>query len=267
VPFTPSHVAAVLPFAKTPLLPAALVIGSMAPDLFFYVPLPIGRSFTHRWLGVVTVDLAFGIALFVLWQLAFRTPLVDFGPLPARQRIAAMAWTGLRARGTSWSRLVLLLVVSVLIGTTTHVVWDSFTHRDWVAYHLPWLLTQWGPRPVYEWGQYFSSLFGAVVVLIWTIRWWRRTTPVEAAPTRVTSLARILFWITVLGIGLAAGLALWIPGILRGDSPVFEPLVFRTVTVGLAAAGLTAVVWCAGWWIRRPPVIADEGARRQSVTP
>ncbi|MDQ1552494.1 MAG: hypothetical protein QOD50_1916 [Actinomycetota bacterium] len=252
VPFTPSHVAAVLPFAGTPLLPAALVIGSMGPDLFYYVPLPIDRSFTHSWLGVVTVDLVLGVALFVLWQLVFRTPLIDFMPLAARRRIAAMPWSGIRPRGMSWARLGILLVVSVLIGTATHVVWDSFTHPDWVVYQLSWLRQQWGPNPVYEWAQYFSSVFGAAVVLIWTIRWWRRTRPVDAAATRISRLARVLAWVSVLGIGLVVALAIWVPEILKGQSPVFAALVFRTVTVGLAAAGLAALLWSLAWWLLRP---------------
>jgi hypothetical protein len=38
VPFTPSHAAAVLPFLRTPLTASALVIGSITPDLPFYLP-------------------------------------------------------------------------------------------------------------------------------------------------------------------------------------------------------------------------------------
>jgi hypothetical protein len=251
VPFTPSHVAAIVPFAKTPLLPAALVIGSMAPDLFFYVPLPISRGFTHSWLGAVTVDLGVSVALFVLWQLVFRRPMVDFAPRSAQRRIAAMPWSGVRPAGMSWPLLALLLVASVLLGTATHIVWDWFTHPDWVVHQIPWLQQQWGPKPVYEWAQYFSSAFGAVVVLIWTIRWWRRTRPVDAPSTRLRPVARVLVWATVLGIGLAAALVIWIAGILQGESAVYESLVFHTVTVGIAAAALTAVLWSAVWWMLR----------------
>jgi hypothetical protein len=255
VPFTPSHVAAILPFAKTPLLPAALVIGSMAPDLFFYIPLPIPRDFTHSWLGVVTVDLGFGILFYLLWELVFRKPVVDFTPLPARRRIAAMmlrsGWAGLRPPAMSWPAFVVVLAASVLIGTATHVIWDDFTHYDWVVQQLPWLRQQWGSKPVYKWAQYFSSVFGAVVVLIWTAVWWRRTKPADAPRTRLSSPARIIAWATVVAAGLATSLAIWISGIVAGTSPLDDILVFRTVTVGIAAAGLVALLWCLVWWLLR----------------
>ncbi|MEE2045837.1 DUF4184 family protein, partial [Nocardiopsis tropica] len=38
MPFTLSHVAAVLPLARTRLPPAALVVGSVVPDLPYYLP-------------------------------------------------------------------------------------------------------------------------------------------------------------------------------------------------------------------------------------
>jgi membrane-bound metal-dependent hydrolase YbcI (DUF457 family) len=253
MPFTPSHVAAVLPFARTPLYPAALVIGSMGPDLFYYVPLPISRTFTHSLAGVFTVDLALGILGFVLWQLVFRRPLVDYAPLGVRRRIAAIPWDGMRPRGAAWWRVALILLASVLLGTLTHVLWDSFTHAGATATAIGWLDDQWGPLPAYKWAQYFSTVFGAVVIVIWAIVWWRRTTPTDAAATRVTSRLRLAAWVTVLGIGLGVALVVWIPlGILRGISAVNPTLLFHTTTIGIAAAGLIALIWSVAWWAARP---------------
>jgi hypothetical protein len=50
MPFTPSHIAAALRFLRTPLIPAAVVVGTMAPD----------RDLSHSVLGLVTVDLLVG---------------------------------------------------------------------------------------------------------------------------------------------------------------------------------------------------------------
>jgi hypothetical protein len=46
----------------------------------------------------------------------------------------------------------------------------------------------------------------------------------------------------LLRIGLAVAQAIWLPENVKGRSPVFAALVFRTITVGLAAAGLAAVL-------------------------
>jgi hypothetical protein len=61
MPFTTSHVAAILPFARA-LVPAALVVGSMAPDLFYSVPTDVSRELSHSLPGFITVDLALGLA-------------------------------------------------------------------------------------------------------------------------------------------------------------------------------------------------------------
>ena len=56
MPFTPSHAVVALPFIRTPLVPAAIAIGAMAPDLPLFVrglPLHYGR--THD-LGVASGD-------------------------------------------------------------------------------------------------------------------------------------------------------------------------------------------------------------------
>ena len=59
MPFTPSHAAAVLPFLRTPLPASALVIGSVAPDLPYYLPVDLPWD-THTASAVVTVDLLLG---------------------------------------------------------------------------------------------------------------------------------------------------------------------------------------------------------------
>ncbi len=53
MPFTPSHAAAVLPFLRTPLPASALVIGSIAPDLPFHLPVDFPWR-THTAQAVVT---------------------------------------------------------------------------------------------------------------------------------------------------------------------------------------------------------------------
>jgi hypothetical protein len=53
MPFTPSHAVIALPFVRTPLVPAAIAIGAMAPDLPLFVrglPLHYGVTHSFAWL-------------------------------------------------------------------------------------------------------------------------------------------------------------------------------------------------------------------------
>lgn len=250
MPFTPSHVAAILPFLRTPLPPAGLAIGAMMPDLFYYVPLDIPRGFTHSWLGVVSIDLAFALALFFLWEFVFRAPVIDFAPSWVRSRMSTRYRmpTTLKALGT----FAALLVGAVLLGSATHVAWDSLTHAGPVATALK-LDADAGPLPLYKWGQHLSSAVGAIALVAFTFFWWRRTEPHPSAPTRLTEFQRRAGIVLVLASGLAVALTVWIRGIARGHSPVENQLIFYTVTVGLAAAALCVVILSIVWWtVRRP---------------
>ena len=250
MPFTPSHGAAILPFARTPMPPAALAIGAMVPDLFYYVPIDIPRGFTHSWLGVVTVDLAFALVLFFLWEFVFRAPVIDFAPGWVRSRMSTryrMPST-LKALGifAAW------LVGAVLVGSATHLIWDSLTHAGPVASALK-LDARVGDLRVYSLAQYASSAVGAVALAVFTFFWWRRTEPHPAAPTRLTGSQRRHGILLVLASGLIVALVIWIRGIIRGHSPVEGELVFYTVTIGLAAAALVAVIVSIVWWTVRKP--------------
>ena len=244
MPFTPSHIAAVLPFARTPLQPAALALGAMVPDLFYYVPLDVPRGLTHSWLGVVTIDLAAALVLFFLWEFVFRAPVIDFGPLWLRRRMSTryrMPQT-LKALGI----FAALLAGAALLGSATHVVWDSLTHAGPVVDALRL-------NGVYRVAQHVSTVVGLLALGVFTLFWCRRTEPRDSAPSRLSGAQRRNGVLLVLASGLVVALVVWIRGIVRGWTPVDSELVFYTVTIGLAAAALCAVILCVIWWtVRRP---------------
>ena len=247
MPFTPSHLAAALPFVRTPLIPAAVAIGTMTPDLFYYLPVAIDRETAHSWLGVVTVDLAFGIALVLLWRFFLREPVIDFMPQWVRARMTPSEW--MSAGRLRWPRLVLVLVASLLVGSATHVLWDALTHDGAFVHLLPVLYEQVGPLRVFKWLQHTSSLLGAVALVLF-IRWWYRRTAVhEVPPSKLGPRGRVVGIIVVLGAGLAVATYAWLRGFLaHGYSPIDNALIFYTVTIGIAAAGLAAVLVCVVWW-------------------
>jgi hypothetical protein len=178
MPFTISHAAAALPFRRTRLIMSALVIGCFGPDLEYFLMLRPHGHIGHTLPGLILFDLPAGLAALFLFHWLAKGPLVGCLPVHLRERIR----NGGKLRIGSISKFV-LVCVSILVGSTTHIVWDSFTHNTyWLGHHWP-LLRENVRVPMFglrDWAaifQYVSSVFGIVVILLWFIYWYRNTPP------------------------------------------------------------------------------------------
>jgi hypothetical protein len=237
VPFTPSHAAAVLPFLRTPLPASALVAGSIAPDLPYYVPLEFPWR-THTALAVVTTDLLLGALAWALWHALLSAPALAAAPAALRGRLTGIP-LGLEGRNSpvalGWTALALV------VGAGTHVLWDEFTHpRRWGTAHVPALDATWGLLPGYRWLQYASGLVGGLVLLGWLARWWRRTPTRPVGPTPGAWWA----WVFILVAGLAAG------AIAAASAPSLGSAGFQGATIGGGAALAAATLLAIGWHLR-----------------
>jgi len=173
MPFTLAHPAAVLPLRGLRFLRMApLVIGAMAPDVPYYLPLtPGGRPMrlgldTHSFVGSWTVDLAIGMALLAAAVL-LREPLTVL--LSARARwLCLEALEPFRRRAREW----VLAPLAVVIGVWTHLLWDSFTHADgWAVRRIPALSDRveigWYTGETFHLLQYLSSAIGLTALALW----------------------------------------------------------------------------------------------------
>ncbi|MFI7094548.1 DUF4184 family protein [Streptomyces lydicus] len=179
MPFTLSHVAAVLPAvrrtgaARGPLVASGLVAGSLAPDMTYYADsvVPGGMEFgavTHSLRGVLTVDVLVTVALVGGWLL-LREPVLALLPAAWRGRVYGLA------RGRPWQprsvsefgALAGRFVLSAVLGAATHVVWDAFTHPGrWGTRLVPGLGGTAGGLPVSTYLQYGTSVV-ASVAMVW----------------------------------------------------------------------------------------------------
>ncbi|MFE6741079.1 DUF4184 family protein [Streptomyces tubercidicus] len=177
MPFTLSHAAAVLPAlrrtgtARGPLVASALVAGSFAPDMTYYADslIPGAMAFgavTHAPSGVLTVDVLVTVALVGGWLLV-REPLIALLPRawwsPVHTFVRGRPW---RPRGIhQLLALAAWFVVSAVLGATTHVVWDAFTHPGrWGTRLVPGLDQVVGGLPVYTFVQYGTSALAAAAL-------------------------------------------------------------------------------------------------------
>jgi hypothetical protein len=170
MPFTLAHPAAVLPLRRIRILRTVpLIIGAMTPDVPYFLPWRIAKhipNITHTFHGTFTLCLPFGIALLAFcWLL--RVPLA--APLWPRAR--AKCLRALERFGRS-PRNWALAPLSLLIGSWTHIAWDSFTHGDgWMVLRVsalsePVTIGSY-TGPLYHALQYASSVFGLTVLAIW----------------------------------------------------------------------------------------------------
>jgi hypothetical protein len=137
MPFPLAHPAAVMPlrrYCPQWLNLPALVIGSLIPDVSYCLGEKQGVQLGHGLLGSVVFCLPVGIMVVALFY-ALRSPIVRLLPAPYPQALLPLCR---RPSGSVW-----IVIISLLIGTWTHLLWDSFTHKDgWFVQHLPVLHSQ-----------------------------------------------------------------------------------------------------------------------------
>jgi|HubBroStandDraft_4_1064222.scaffolds.fasta_scaffold85100_1 hypothetical protein len=197
MPFTISHIAAVLP-AYRPLVRARLftaaVIGSMVPDFGILLPGGLSRLQTHSLLGLVTFCLPVGLAAYWLTLLLIRPALLEMMPDGAYVRLRAAPPPPSITRFSAW----LSAAVVLLVGACTHLAWDAFTHENARGVRLIPLLSDYGPdvsgHPLhlYRWLQHGSSAVGLLVVMCALALWLHRSpAPAEPSVRRIAPLERL----------------------------------------------------------------------------
>jgi hypothetical protein len=189
MPFTISHVAAVLPFSR-PLarwrLLSATVIGSMVPDFGILMPWRPARVETHSAVGLLTFCLPVGLATFWIFKQLMKTAVVEILPDATYARWRRFASPADIGSLKQW----LLGACGVLAGAITHLVWDAFTHEGARGVRMIPLLDE---PIVYIAGHHLigarllqdvSSLIGLAIVFVVVAYGLRPGRPVEGMPAR-----------------------------------------------------------------------------------
>lgn len=196
MPWTLSHPAAVLPFrrfAKRPLTFAALVIGSMTPDIGFYINRFDLSDFAHTFAGTFLACVPSGLVL-LLGLCLFCRPICYALPSPHRQALLPLC-PGLPRGLKHWS----LVLLALLFGSWTHVFWDAFTHEPgWFVDRWHWLQQPavyfwWTTVRVFLLLQEISTVVGLVIVVVAYWRWLGRR-PIASSPSTERDGWRYLFW-------------------------------------------------------------------------
>ena len=174
MPFTVAHAVVAPPLSKLSggRLPIAeLAVGSMAPDFAYVIFLDTNHNFGHRAPGVVLFCLPASLLVVALWHEVVKRPLASL--LPDRWSHLGAALCRPRPPATWWSGVA--SVTAVLVAACTHVVWDSFGHRDGRAVQaFDVLRTRVHGHRLHVWVRYGSSVAGVAVLVVMIAIWARR---------------------------------------------------------------------------------------------
>ena len=163
MPFTFSHPAILLPFFKDKRFSiTGLVIGAMAPDLEFFFRMRTQSAISHTLLGLFIIDIPLAIIVAVLFHGILKESLIRNSPSFVQSRLSVL-------QKLNWfdyfKKNRLKVVLSFFLGAFSHFLWDSFTHWDgFMVQRISILSHKLLSFPLYDWGQYGSSVLGLIVL-------------------------------------------------------------------------------------------------------
>ena len=161
MPFTLSHPAIVLPFRKY-FSVTGLVFGSMSPDFEYFIRMQIKNEIGHTIVGILVFCLPMSILFSFIFHYGIKVSLIQNCPLFLKRR-----WQGFEDFdwGIYFKKNWLNVVISIMIGSFSHIFWDSFTHYDGViVYHFPILQIEIYKIEIYRILQHSSSFLGALYI-------------------------------------------------------------------------------------------------------
>jgi len=219
MPFTVSHVVAVIPLYKvlgkyTAL--SALIIGSMTPDFAYLTPFLVDqRMDSHSLIGIYLFGIPMGLTVYFIYHYLMAPVIVSILPKSLQQFLHKDLFEGKIPNIPN-----IMLIFSLVIGSLTHIFWDFFTHQSGLPQFVSWMdtpLTSIDSYDImpYRVLQHFSSLFGLSLLLFLIWKWYSRKRHSTAnssaedhwqAPARLRSIARYTLLIIPAVTGIVSGL-------------------------------------------------------------
>lgn len=186
MPFPLAHPAAVLPlrrYCPRWLNFPALVIGSISPDIAYLFRGTEVDSRAHTFAAGTLIGLLLGLAALALCVISVRLLL---------PRMTALYRENLLPLFEIKLSTIPAILISLVLGIWTHLLFDSFTHAEgWAVLHSPVLR-----HPAFKLANrtvrichllWYLCSFVGVALLVWSARNWREHLSASAKKPRATS--------------------------------------------------------------------------------
>jgi hypothetical protein len=229
MPFTFSHPAIVLPLTYLPkrwFSLTGLVVGSVTPDFEYFLRMRIQSDYSHTIKGLLWFDLPLGLLLAFVFHNIVRDTLFDNLPIALKSRVVIFkqfAWNSHFKK--NWP----VVVISILIGAGSHLLWDSFTHEHgYFVKMIPSLETTVTllvvQAPMYKILQHFSTLIGGLVIVFAIIK-----LPAERS---VYQPLQMKYWVVFLSLIVVIIALRFLSGF---DYSFFGHVIATAISAGLIA--------------------------------
>ncbi len=197
MPFTFCHPAIILPLTKSKnLSTSALIIGSTAPDFEYFIRMDLIRTHSHDFWSIFYFNIPITILLYFIFQLIVKTPLINNSTSFFYNR-----FNRFKAQKQNLLSLknLIIIILSAGIGNFSHLLWDSFTHKEgFFEGQLPFLLESFHflnkDVVVFQFLQTWSSIIGGLYILYFIYKM-----PVNQVENKSNFLQ---FWIIALSVSL-----------------------------------------------------------------
>ena len=235
MPFTFSHPAIVLPLTYLPkkwISLTGLVIGSLTPDFEYFIRMKIKSEYSHTISGLFWFDLPLGILIAFLFHNIVRNSLLENLPKEFKLRfVKFMTFDWNTYFKANW----LIVFLSLLIGTFSHLLWDSFTHQggyfvENFAVFTNIVNIHGFQMPVYKILQHLSTLIGGLIILLTVYKM-----PKNESKTHKINF---VYWIFFFGLNSVIFVFRLIFGL---NIEQYANLIVTLISVGLIALILTPI--------------------------
>ena len=195
----------------------------------------------HTFVGIFLLTLPLGLLVFWTFHNFVKRPAIMLCPDGLQRRLTNHL-APFRFVGTGRLPLV---VISMLVGAMSHVLWDSFTHRTgWFYRHWALLrhsvdLPILGPLPYYKVFQHASTVLGLGILCLWFVWWYATSKPSSQPIPDAPSGSRRFGTLAVLTTIFCAGALVRATFAAQGPAGNFN---FREFVVE-AVVTATALAW------------------------
>jgi hypothetical protein len=240
MPFTISHAAVALPFARLLArwrLLSAVIIGAMVPDFGLFFPWHVYRFETHSFVALWTFCLPVGAFTYWVFQYLIKTPLYELLPDGAYARWQPFAPPAEFSSPRQW----LLCACGLLLGAVSHLVWDAFTHENARGVRMiPWI-----EDPAVDIGSHHvsgvrllqdgSSLMGLIIVLGF-IAYALRQGRERPVPNRPLRAPERWLWVAIYLLAALGATVAWLIWARVGEPATRHSVI--ALATGIAVAAL-----------------------------